>query len=120
MDVAAKTGSTSDLRDAWFAGQAGSVVTVVWVGMDDGSRLGLTGAQAAAPLWRSFMLDAVKARPAYTVERPDDVVEQWVETSTGLLVGEGREGARPELYRRGTLPSRRHWWSFDRPEPVIE
>ncbi len=120
LDVAAKTGSTSDLRDAWFAGQAGSVVTVVWVGMDDGSRLGLTGAQAAAPLWHDFMVRAVPARPAYEVARPDDVVEQWVEISTGLLVREGRDGARPELYRRGTLPSRRHWWSFDRAEPVIE
>ncbi len=120
LDVAAKTGSTSDLRDAWFAGQAGSVVTVVWVGMDDGSRLGLTGAQAAAPLWRTFMLHAVKARPAYVVERPSDVVEEWVDTQSGLLVSEGREGARPELYRRGTLPSRRHWWSFGKTEKVIE
>ncbi len=120
LDIAAKTGSSSDLRDAWFAGQAGSVVTVVWVGLDDGARLGLTGAQAAGPLWREFMAAAAPARPRYQVARPGNVVEQWVQPGTGLLVRAGREGARPELYREGTLPARRRWWRIDTPMPVIE
>ncbi len=119
-DVAAKTGSSSDLRDAWFAGQAGSVVTVVWVGLDDGARLGLTGAAAAAPLWHDFMTRAVPARPDLVVERPGDVVELWVQERTGLLVRAGRAGSRPELYRDDTLPRRRRWWRADTPMPVIE
>jgi membrane peptidoglycan carboxypeptidase len=120
LDVAAKTGSSSGLRDAWFAGQAGSVVTVVWVGLDDGGRLGLTGAAAAGPLWRELMAAAVPARPPYTVERPDSVVERWVQERTGLLVRPGRAGARPELYREGDLARRKHWWRPDAPMPVIE
>jgi penicillin-binding protein 1B len=119
-DVAAKTGSSSLLRDAWFAGHAGSVVAVVWVGLDGGGRVGLTGAQAAAPLWRAFMTGAVPARAPYDVERPRDIEERWVETGTGLLVAPGRAGARPELYRRGTLPDHRRWWRVDRPLPPIE
>ena len=120
LDVAAKTGSSSDLRDAWFAGQAGSVVAVVWIGLDDGGRLGLTGAAAAGPLWRELMASAVPARPPYTVERPDGVVERWVQEKTGLLVRPGREGARPELYREGDLARRKRWWRPDAPMPVIE
>ena len=120
LDVAAKTGSSSELRDAWFAGQAGSVVAVVWVGLDDGGRLGLTGAQAAGPLWRRFVAGAVPVRPSHRVERPAGVVEQWVQLGTGLLVREGREGSLPELYRKGTLPDRRRWWRIDEPMPVIE
>jgi penicillin-binding protein 1A len=120
VDVAAKTGSSSELRDSWFAGQAGSIVTAVWVGLDDGSRLGLTGAQAAGPLWRAFMAAAVPARAPYRVERPEGIVEAWVQTGTGLLVGPGRPDARLELYRRGTLPTRRRWWRVDRPMPLIE
>jgi penicillin-binding protein 1B len=120
VDVAGKTGTSSERRDAWFAGHAGSLVTAVWVGLDDGSRLGLTGGEAAGPLWRRFMVGAVPARAPYEVERPENIVERWVELGTGLLVREGRAGARPELYRRGTLPERRRWWKIDEPMPVIE
>ena len=120
VEAAAKTGSSSDLRDAWFAGQAGSLVTVVWVGRDGGGRLGLTGARAAGPLWHDFMAAAVPARPAYRVDRPEGVVERWVEPGTGRLVAAGRPGARRELYRAGTLPEHRRWWRLDRPLPAIE
>ena len=120
VEVAAKTGTSSELRDAWFAGHAGSVVAVVWVGLDDGGRLGLTGTAAAGPLWREFMSEAVRARPDYAVERPRDVVEAWVQERTGLLVGAGYLGARAELYREDTLPPRKRWWRFDRPMPVVE
>jgi penicillin-binding protein 1B len=120
IDVAAKTGTSSELRDAWFAGHAGSVVAVVWVGLDDGGRLGLTGAGAAGPIWHDFMARAVPLRADYTVTRPRDVVEVWVQDRTGLLVREGRPGAHAELYRKGTLPPRRHWWKIDTPMEPIE
>ncbi len=120
LDVAAKTGSSSDLRDAWFAGHAGSLVTVVWVGLDGGERMGLTGAAAAGPIWRDFMVRAVPARPPFRVERPRTIVQRWVEPETGLLVPQGREGARLELYRDRHLPPRRRWWKSDLPVPVVE
>lgn len=120
LEVAAKTGTSSELRDAWFAGQAGSIVAVAWVGLDASGKLGLTGAVAAGPLWREFVAKAAIARPAYDLPRPRDVVSMWVQESSGLLVRDGRPGAREELYRRGTLPKRKRWWRIDRPMPVIE
>jgi penicillin-binding protein 1B len=53
--VAGKTGTTNDTRDAWFAGYSPRLVAVVWVGFDDGTPLGLSGARAALPIWTDFM-----------------------------------------------------------------
>jgi penicillin-binding protein 1B len=55
IDVAGKTGTTDDLRDAWFVGFSSNLLAVVWVGRDDDRPLGLTGAQAALPIWVEFM-----------------------------------------------------------------
>jgi penicillin-binding protein 1B len=48
---AGKTGTTSDTKDAWFAGFNGRLLSVVWVGYDDNTVMGLTGAGAALPIW---------------------------------------------------------------------
>ena len=55
LDAAGKTGTTNDLRDAWFVGFTPELLTVVWVGLDDNQPLGLSGAQAALPIWTAFM-----------------------------------------------------------------
>jgi len=119
LDVAAKTGSTSGLRDAWLVGHAGSLVTVVWVGLDDGGRLGLTGSKGAGPIWRAFMAEAVEARPARAMARPGGVVEETIDPSTGLLVRSFNPRARRELFRRATLPPRDRFWRSDRPVAVV-
>jgi membrane carboxypeptidase/penicillin-binding protein len=54
-DVAGKTGTTNDTRDAWFVGYSPRLVAVVWVGFDDGAPLELSGARAALPIWADFM-----------------------------------------------------------------
>jgi penicillin-binding protein 1B len=64
--VAGKTGTTNDTRDAWFAGYSPRLVTVVWVGFDDGASLGLSGARAALPIWTDFM------RAAAALEDPGE------------------------------------------------
>ena len=51
LDAAGKTGTTNDLRDAWFVGFTPELLTVVWVGLDENQALGLSGAQAALPIW---------------------------------------------------------------------
>jgi len=115
-----KTGTSSAARDAWFAGGAGSVVAVVWVGLDDNQRLGLSGAVAAAPIWKSFMEQAVPRRAPWQQERPPSIVERWIQTDTGLLVSRQRPNAELDLFRKGALPARRKLLERDRPIPVIE
>ena len=119
LDVAAKTGSSSGLRDAWFVGHAGSVLTLVWVGLDDGGAMGLTGAAAAGPIWRDFMSHAVPARPWREMERPKKIVERSFDPTSGLLVREGKRGSRHELFRQGKLPPRNRFWRADRAVPVV-
>jgi len=63
-DLAGKTGTTSDYKDAWFCGFTGGLTTVVWVGRDDATPMArITGATAPVDLWRTFMTGALKRLP---------------------------------------------------------
>jgi membrane peptidoglycan carboxypeptidase len=53
--VAGKSGTSSDLRDSWFAGFSGNELVVVWVGYDDDHPTGLTGSTGALPVWADLM-----------------------------------------------------------------
>lgn len=53
--LAGKTGTTNDNNDAWFVGYDSEIIVAVWVGYDKGKALGLTGSQAALPIWSRFM-----------------------------------------------------------------
>jgi membrane carboxypeptidase/penicillin-binding protein len=116
LPVAGKTGST---RDAWFAGTAPGLVVVAWIGLDDGSDLGLGGGRAAAPLFRRFVERSVAGRPAREVPRPSDVVVRRVDPKTGLLLSRRAKRGRNELFRRQALPRKDRWLRNDRPEPVV-
>jgi penicillin-binding protein 1A len=60
-DLAGKTGTTSDYKDAWFCGFTGDFAAVVWMGRDDAAPMGrITGGMAPAELWRGFMVQALK------------------------------------------------------------
>jgi penicillin-binding protein 1B len=92
--VAGKTGTTNDTRDAWFAGYSPRLVAVVWVGFDDGTPLGLSGAGAALPIWTDFM------RAAAAVEDPGD----FAMPST-LVVRRPCDSPVPEMFLPLTAPS---------------
>jgi penicillin-binding protein 1A len=66
-DIAGKTGTTSDYKDAWFVGYTGGFVTAVWTGKDDNTPMKrVTGGGAPAEIWRTFMtaaLPRLKATP---------------------------------------------------------
>jgi penicillin-binding protein 1A len=61
--AAGKTGTTNDFKDAWFVGYTPELLAVVWVGFDNQSKLGLSGAQAALPIWTDFMKRATEGMP---------------------------------------------------------
>jgi len=79
--IGGKTGTTNKTRDAWFIGFTPSLITGVWVGMDDERSLGPkeTGSQAAAPIFISYMREALKNKPVEhfpdTVKAPSGIPE---------------------------------------------
>ncbi|MBV9510621.1 MAG: penicillin-binding protein, partial [Caulobacteraceae bacterium] len=63
-DLAGKTGTTSDFKDAWFCGFTGGFTTVVWMGRDDATPMrGVTGGSAPVDFWRGFMTTALRRIP---------------------------------------------------------
>ncbi|WP_140909197.1 penicillin-binding protein 1A [Cognatiluteimonas lumbrici] len=89
-DVAGKTGSTNEHRDAWFSGFADDIVTTVWVGRDDFKSLGRGeyGGRAALPIWIDYMRVALEGRPLAANEPPDGMVQVSVGAG-GQLLPEG-------------------------------
>ncbi|HET7125480.1 MAG TPA: penicillin-binding protein 1A [Lysobacter sp.] len=86
-DVAGKTGSTNDHRDAWFSGLGGPYVTTVWVGRDDFKSLGYReyGGKAALPIWIDYMRTALKDQPIAANDPPEGMVEVAVSAGGRLL-----------------------------------
>jgi penicillin-binding protein 1A len=63
-DLAGKTGTTSDFKDAWFCGFTGGLTTVVWIGRDDNAPMhGVTGGSVPTELWRAVMTTALRRLP---------------------------------------------------------
>ncbi len=83
IPAAGKTGTTNDYGDAWFAGYTPDLVAVVWVGFDRRQSLGLSGAQAALPIWTAFMKRATAGRPARDFESPEGIVLTTVDAESG-------------------------------------
>ena len=106
-DAAGKTGTSNDLRDAWFAGFTPTLLTVVWVGMDDDSPLGLTGADAALPIWTAFMRDALAARTMPEFMPPPRVTLVDVCADTGLRAADGCPRTITGAFASGTEPRAR-------------
>jgi penicillin-binding protein 1B len=103
--VAGKTGTSDGARDAWFVAYTPDLVAAVWVGFDGEGRIGLTGAQAALPIFARFYRELGGARAAWP-EPPAGVERALVHGASGLRAGPGCSGA-PELFARGTAPARR-------------
>ena len=80
LDAAGKTGTTNDLRDAWFVGFTPELLTVVWVGFDDNQPLGLSGSQAALPIWTQFMTRALAGRAERPSSRCRTASASWTST----------------------------------------
>jgi penicillin-binding protein 1A len=76
-DLAGKTGTTNDSRDAWFAGYQHTLTAIAWIGYDNPRSLGdkETGGGLALPVWIEYMGRALKGVPEYKMARPDDVTE---------------------------------------------
>ncbi len=104
MDAAGKTGTTNDLRDAWFVGFTPQLLTVVWVGLDDNQALGLSGGQAALPIWLAFMQRALAGRGDHPFEVPDGVGFVEIDRDTGAAAAPGCLRVFSESFLAGSEP----------------
>jgi penicillin-binding protein 1B len=104
-DAAGKTGTTNDLRDAWFVGFTPELLTVVWVGLDDNQPLGLSGAQAALPIWTSFMKNALAGRQSPAFEAPESVTFVEIDRDTGKIATPICPRVTTEAFLAGTEPT---------------
>ena len=99
FDLAGKTGTTSDFRDAWFIGFTGGFTTAVWTGRDDDSPMrGVTGGSAPAEIWHDFMaasLPRLNVQPIPGGPAPAPPVQD--------AIGDILSGANPE--ESGAPPS---------------
>lgn len=99
-DLAGKTGTTNDLKDAWFSGFNADLVATAWIGLDDSRTLGdgETGARTALPMWIDFMRAALAERPAAELPQPAGLV-------TVRIADDAKGRPRYETFRAEDAPS---------------
>jgi penicillin-binding protein 1B len=104
LGLAGKTGTS---HDGWFAGYTPNLVCVVWVGFDDNSQLGLTGADSALPIWADFMNAALSLHPEWAGDwqMPGGVQTAEIDTTTGQLASADSKNKRTEFFLSGTAPA---------------
>ena len=105
--IAGKTGTTNDWQDAWFVGFTPDLVAGVYIGFDDPAFLGSdeTGGHLAAPIFRDFMLVALKDAPPTEFRTPAGVQMVRVNPDTGEPAGPGQPGIL-QGYKAGTEPGK--------------
>jgi len=107
-DIAGKTGTTNDQKDAWFVGFNTQLLAISWVGFDDPSPLGNreTGGRAALPMWLYYMETALKGIPESNPEQPQDIITVRIDSKTGLRAHSDTPDAMFEIFRSSHIPKR--------------
>ena len=121
-DLAGKTGTTNDQRDAWFSGYNDELVTSVWVGFDNLEPLGRNevGGKAAMPIWIDYMRVALNGIPDRVPEIPEGITQARIDPVTGLLARIENQDAIVEVFEMGSLPSMEEVSKGDQPDAVKE
>jgi penicillin-binding protein 1A len=107
IPLGGKTGTTSDYKDAWFIGFSPDLVVGVWTGFDQPRNMGEgeTGGRIAAPIFGSFMREALRDVPPTPFRIPAGVRLVRVDYMTGLLPGPTTTNTILEGFRPGTEPT---------------
>lgn len=100
-DLAGKTGTTNDYRDAWFSGFNAKVVATAWVGFDDFSSLGSRefGSKSALPIWIGFMRAALDGMEEQPFDMPPGITTARVDRGSGLLAPAGDPDSMTEYFK---------------------
>lgn len=105
LPAAGKTGTTNDYKDAWFVGYTPTLLAVVWVGFDSQRELGLSGAQAALPLWVEFMRRASSGQPPLDFVPPPGVQIVRIDPRSGGLATPRCPEVLDEAFYTGLAPT---------------
>ncbi len=117
-DLAGKTGTTNEQRDAWFSGYNHAIATTAWLGFDQPRSLGRTvmgsetGGSAALPMWINYMQEALKDMPEQNMPMPADIVKTHIDPDSGLLAYSGQDNAMTEYFHKNSVPIR-----YAQPQP---
>ncbi|NNL07439.1 MAG: penicillin-binding protein 1A [Gammaproteobacteria bacterium] len=105
-DIAGKTGTTNDQRDAWFNGYNPDLVAVTWVGFDQLKPLGAreAGSSAALPLWIDYMRVALADKPQKQLKRPKGLVTVKINADTGEIATDQDTETLFEIFRSENAP----------------
>ena len=106
-DLAGKTGTTNDQRDAWFNGYNPDLVATVWIGFDQLKPLGSkeTGSSAALPVWIDYMKSALAGKPEKQLTRPDGLIALKINAETGQAATDTDTNTVFEIFRKEKVPA---------------
>ncbi|WP_286240250.1 penicillin-binding protein 1A [Neptuniibacter halophilus] len=106
-DLAGKTGTTNDQKDAWFSGFNRDYVVTTWVGFDNPTTLGRReyGGTAALPIWIDYMREALKDKPENAPAPPEGIVSVKIDPKSGKLAYPGQSDAIFEFFRQENVPT---------------
>jgi penicillin-binding protein 1B len=102
---AGKTGTTSSYRDAWFIGYSPRILSLVWLGFDDGHSVRLAGGDACVPIWTNNMNRVSGLIPDVDWKRPEDVVDRQIDPASGMLATPYCPQTKNEIFVAGTEPT---------------
>jgi penicillin-binding protein 1B len=102
---AGKTGTTSSYRDAWFIGYSPRILSLVWLGFDDGHSVRLAGGDACVPIWTTNMNRVGGLIPDVDWKRPEDVVDRQIDPQSGMLATPYCPQTKNEVFVAGTEPT---------------
>lgn len=120
-DIAGKTGTTNDQRDAWFNGYSGDISASAWVGFDDSHQLGKgeTGGKVALPMWIEFMKTALEGVPDdKPLIEPEGIVRAYINSGDGLLLNQNNKNGLWEYFTAETVP--KSYSIPKQPDPEID
>jgi penicillin-binding protein 1B len=103
--AAGKTGTTNDYKDAWFVGYTPDLLAVVWVGFDNQTKLNLSGAQAALPIWTEFMKRATAGTPVTDFVPPPGIKIVDIDPVSGQLATPNCPYVLREAFMEGEEPT---------------
>ncbi len=105
-DIAGKTGTTNESKDAWFTGYNADYVTTVWTGFDQPESLGRHefGGTVALPIWMNYMSAALKDKPPHVQAEPDGILSLRVDPISGRAASPSTPNAFFEMFKSEDTP----------------